>query len=570
MKFRNISRAVIGFVFAIAAIAGSVQAAVIAGNSVTEARDFVGKGSLAADSQLQIRITMALHNSDQLDTLLAAQQDSSSSQYHQWLTPDQFNDRFGPTADDLAQVEGWLTQSGFSVQSASMSQRTVVATAPVSVVEATFAVKIGATADGSTYANLSDPAVPAAIAPLISSIDGLANTARFQPAYTGDAQPVANPDALINGKLAFGPQDTWAFYDETALNNAGIIGSGIDCIALVETSDFDVASAQLFNTTFGLPLTNVIKVFPDGSSPGENGALDEAMLDVEYSHAAAPGANIVAYIGKGDNALDDAITAAVQSNQCGIVSISFGTCGEPQSFFTGPVFATFWQAAAQGQAVYISSGDSGAAGNMFSPGANGCVVGTSRHINELSARPQVTSVGGTQFTPVYNSQNIATGYTSEAVWHNRPENHAAKGAGGGGVSAIYSKPAYQRGVFPKSRNRNVPDIAFAASNRAPGFFLATDGEIKCCTGGTSLSAPYWAGITALAEQEAGGARIGNINLKIYSLGPLGDTAQSGLHDVTQGNNNWNGVKGFKAIPGYDRATGWGTPDIGIIVPLLAQ
>jgi subtilase family serine protease len=152
----------------------------------------------------------------------------------------------------------------------------------------------------------------------------------------------------------------------------------------------------------------------------------------------------------------------------------------------------------------------------------------------------------------------------------RPFQKCQRGAGGGGHSTIFAKPSFQSGVFPRSKKRNIPDISMAASVVAPGFFFAEGGAITCCIGGTSIGAPIWAGISALGAQGAGLTRIGDINPKLYSLGPSGNTSSSGLHDVTAGVNGFRGVQGFKAKPGYDRATGWGTPDIGILAPLLGR
>jgi hypothetical protein len=127
------------------------------------------------------------------------------------------------------------------------------------------------------------------------------------------------------------------------------------------------------------------------------------------------------------------------------------------------------------------------------------------------------------------------------------------------------KPPYQVGVSPNDGARDIPDVAIIASADMPGVFLGDDQApatpnaiIDCCDGGTSLSSPLWAGISRLIAQIKG-ARLGSMNPQIYQLGPAGSAA--GLRDVVTGNNNFNGVTGFKAGPGYDLVTGWGTPDI---------
>jgi subtilase family serine protease len=541
----------------------------IPGNHPEEAAELT-TGEMASDRQLRITITLALHNREQLEELIAQQQDPSSPEYHRWLTPAEFNDRFGPTPDDRAVVEQWLTSSGLSVVSVGGAGREVVATGAAATVEKAFAVKIAISADGGTYANLNDPEVPASVAPLIGSVRGLGNTLRFKNNLVTVANKVS-PQATEGGVTAFGPKDLWTFYDETGLNNAGTTGAGADCIALVETADFEDDAVALFDATFGLPGTTFSRVLADGTNPGVGPpqAQSESDLDVEYSHATAPGAPITAYLGTGANATVDALARAVNDNTCGAISLSFEFCGAGASFFSGTLDPILAQAEAQGQAVFAATGDEGAAGLKAT--SSGCVVaGGAPKVSELAADPHVTAVGGTQFTPTFDSSGNDVGYATESVWHDKaPIPKSERGASGGGRSSVFAKPSFQSGVFPKDKRRDIPDISLGASAFNPGFFFAvgTPGQLGI-VGGTSLATPVWAGISALAAQSAGTTRVGNINAKLYALGPLNNPASSGLHDVTTGNNSFDGVAGYSAKPGYDRATGWGTPDIGILVPML--
>ena len=166
----------------------------------------------------------------------------------------------------------------------------------------------------------------------------------------------------------------------------------------------------------------------------------------------------------------------------------------------------------------------------------------------MSADPNVTSVGGTGFTPIYVG-GVDQGYATESVWND------PAGATGGGASQIFSKPAFQTGSgVPNDNARDVPDIALIASPYSPGVFWADDQSgspvVTCCIGGTSLSAPLWAGFATVLGQEVGN-RLGNLDLIIY---PLANSSYgtAGFHDVTTGNNNFNGVTGFNAGPGYDQ------------------
>src|SRR5262249_22881835 len=283
----------------------------ILGNHPDEAAELTG-AEVAADRPLRITVTLALRNRDQLEELIAQQQNPSSPQYHRWLTPEEFSDRFGPTADDRAAIERWLTSSGLSVESVGGPGHEVVAAADGETVEKTFAVKIATSSDGATFANLNDPEVPASVAPLIGSIRGLGNTLRFRNNLVTAAVKVS-PQATEGGTIAFGPKDLWTFYDETGLNSAGITGAGANCIALAETADSDDAAVALFNATFALPAITPSRVLASGVNPGVGppNAQFESDLDVEYAHAAAPGAPITAYLGAGANATLDALTRAV-------------------------------------------------------------------------------------------------------------------------------------------------------------------------------------------------------------------------------------------------------------------
>jgi len=176
----------------------------------------------------------------------------------------------------------------------------------------------------------------------------------------------------------------------------------------------------------------------------------------------------------------------------------------------------------------------------------------------------VTAIGGTEFTPDFVNGNDV-GSVSETVWND------SDGAGGGGESMVFKKPAFQKGLIPQDKKRDVPDVSFAASPQSPGFFFggrdpnSNAPAVECCIGGTSIGTPAWAGISQLISQEKG-TPVGNLNSRIYQLGAEANAATTGIRDVTSGNNSFNGVEGFSAGPGYDKASGWGTVDIGSFVP----
>src|SRR6202034_3531434 len=124
-----------------------------------------------------------------------------------------------------------------------------------------------------------------------------------------------------------------------------------------------------------------------------------------------------------------------------------------------------------------------------------CVEGNKRNVNELSADPHVTAVGGTEFAPDFNAAGNDVGNVAESVWNDE------SGATGGGNSRIFAKPKFQKGIRKIGSKRAVPDVSLAASPNNPGFFLGSGGKVTCCIGGTSIGTPYWAGIAQLLAQD---------------------------------------------------------------------
>ncbi len=570
----------------------------LAGNHPFEADRNAPVGSPDATSVLRMEVRLALRNRAELDRLLEEQQDPASPKYHQWMKPSEFQRRFGARPSDVAAVKRWLLDEGYSIDSSGNGY--VRFHGAVASAERTFAVKLLKFGDGSRYGHLEDPVIPRNFAGMIGSITGLDNMMSSIPMHPGreatspatlaqgaEASKIPPPgniqlamaspadgtsgQARVGGVQAFGPSDFYNFYDESPLLNLGNTGSG-ECIAIVGDSDYLDGAVTTFSGQFGLPAANITRVFPDGTDPGKNGDQEEALLDLEWAHTAAPGAPINFYLGDPTNlgtvqALVDAITQAVTDNTCSVINVSFALCGETASFLTGTLDPVFAQAAAQGQSVFVSAGDEGAAGLIFNLSQNKCIPGSTRTINEMSADPNVSSVGGTAFNPTYDRNGNDVGTVTERVW-NDPNDGVNGGAGGGGPSGgVFAKPAYQQGRTPADGMRDTPDISLIASPNFPGVLIAdTDafGRVKFDTvGGTSLAAPAWAGITKMLDQISG-HRQGNLNPLIYKLASQ-NLAGNGLRDVTSGNNTFNSVPGFSASFGYDEASGWGSVDIATFI-----
>jgi kumamolisin len=551
------------------------QTVALAGNHPNAASSLTSRAS--ADQPLTIHVSFAPRDRAKLQALLAAQQNPKSPKFHKWLKIGEFDKRFGRTKAEVDAASRWLADQGFMITAANSLG--VTATGDTAIAEATFHTTIAASPDGTIFANLTDPEIPAQLAGIIVAINGLDNTHHAVPLLHRTAIGAASLDAptpllasslaldsLIGGETApdyaggsgtaFGPGDFYTFYDETPLLNAGTNGSGSDCIALIEDSNYLASAVTLFDTTFALPAASITNVLPD-TNPGITGDEIEVLLDIEWGHAVAPDSPLRVYMGSGGNALPDAITRAVTDNACSSISISYDFCGSSVSFFSGTLDPQFSKAASQGQSVFVSAGDQGSAGLNAA-----CGVAGTQNVSEMSADPNVTAVGGTQFVPSYVSGNDS-GVVTESVWND------PAGATGGGKSVVFSKPSFQTAHTPADGKRDVPDIAYGSSPYYPGYYMVVDNggtaALTCCIGGTSIAAPMWAGLVRLIDQGSG--RAGNIDTRLYQIGPSGSSV--GLRDITTandsanhsvGSNTYNGVAGFTAVTGYDQSTGWGSAD----------
>jgi subtilase family serine protease len=225
--------------------------------------------------------------------------------------------------------------------------------------------------------------------------------------------------------------------------------------------------------------------------------------------------------------------------------------------------AALQYAAARHVTVVVASGDEGVLRNGSTTPVKGIILPTSD--------PLVLAAGGTSLTA-----NPVTGaYISETAWNTPPGSNGGPSASGGGFSRLFARPAYQDGVPGIGAMRGVPDVAadaFSGTGMALAFGAPGGGYEFIGAGGTSAAAPFWAGLIALADQQARDP-LGFVNPAIYRIarGPIYHKA---FHDITTGNNTvgLNGVTitGYQAGPGWDPVTGWGTPDAQVLVPLLAR
>jgi subtilase family serine protease len=538
-------------------------------------------GSLDAAVTLPA-ITLVLGQTPEQQTalaeFLAAQQNPSSPDYHRWLTPEQYADRFGASPDDIAKISAWLEQHNLHVTAVGRARTSIVCTGAAGDVEQAFQISFHrySAADGNHFANTAEPSLPVALQIAIRSIHGL-NDFRMQPKAVQHATLKPGYTSTTSGNHYLSPDDLGTIYNIKALWNSGYDGSG-QKIAIAGQTRVDLTDIQAFRAKFQLPAADPqMTLVPNTRDPGTvKGDLGEADLDLEWAGAAAPQAAIL-YVYSAD--VMDAVQYIIDQNLAPVLSVSYGLC-EPLTLRSDILTMQSWarQANAQGMTWVNASGDSGGADCVSGKSTSGAGLA----VDSPADIPEVTGVGGTTFqegsaqywNPTNNANGgSATSYIPETVWNDSTPGDP--GAGGGGASTIFAQPAWQTGLgVPNNSARNVPDIALAASPGHDGYLVYNAGQLAAF-GGTSAGTPAFAGIVALLNQYlvATGAQAaagsGNINPRLYALAQSGRGA---FHDVTSGDNIVNvtcgartrnciaGSYGYSAGQGYDQASGLGSID----------
>src|SRR5271157_4872690 len=510
-----------------------------------------------------------------LQELLRAQQDPASPYYHQWLSPKAFGERFGISQNDLYQVKVWLETQGMKVDEVPLSRRTIVFSGTAGDVETAFHTQMREySVEGKVhFANATDPEIPQALAGVVRGIVSL-HDFRSVPAHvTVPAYTTANGSTFLM------PQDWDTIYDVTPLYSQGLDGTG-QSIAVVGRQDISLADVATFRTNAGLPNNpaNVPqKIFVNGVNPGFTWCDDEeeAALDVDWAGAIAKNASIK-FVSAQSGATDGVVLAAqfaVNHNVAPIVSVSYLHCENTLSDGGQSLWGALWsQANAQGQSIFVASGDTGAAG---CDAATQKTATQGKSVNAICSTPNSTCVGGTEFNDTYNpgvywlgtngtGMSSALSYIPELAWNEDGWSGMLGTASGGGISSFYLRPSWQSGPgVPAGTQRLVPDVA-ASSAVHDAYVLQVQGK-PFYGGGTSAAAPSMASVMAIVLQNAGGT-LGNVNPALYTL--ASQQAAGGpavFHDITSGNNSVPGVTGYNAGPGYDMVTGLGSVDAFLLV-----
>ncbi len=547
--------------------------------------------------------------------LLREQQDPASANYHRWLSPQELGERFGPSQHDIQMVTRWLAAQGLHVDSISSSRTFINISGTAATVANAFSSEFHYYfVNGERYISLAtDPVIPAELSTIVKSVHGLSSFP-LQPmhklvAVDGSKMGGIAPDMNLNPVTrALSPADFAAIYDINPVLANGVTGLG-QTIAIIGRSRVSNADIEAFQKLFGFAAKDpAVVIPPDGVDPGPpktdlssgypSADQQEATLDVTRAGSVAPGASILLVVSASTSTADGVDIATQYAVDTTPVvaqelSISFGGC-EVGSYAQAALSyydALFQQAAGEGMSVFVSSGDSGAAGcdSAFVPAPSSQF----RSINLLCASGYATCVGGTEFADAGNpgqywsptegsNHQSAFGYIPEGAWN---ESGSMVAGSGGGMSTLVVRPSWQTGHGILGSGRLTPDVAFSSSQHDPYIACLAVVGANCQTSyaqfaGTSAAAPSMAGIAALLNQQEGIAQ-GNLNPQLYNL--AASPSNGVFHDVTvvssgvsacdlavpsmcnnttpSPTSTTGGVAGYLVQDGYDAVTGWGSIDV---------
>jgi uncharacterized repeat protein (TIGR03803 family) len=488
--------------------------------------------------RLDLAIGLPLRNQDVLNELLKEINDPASPNFHHYLTPAEFTERFGPTREDYEAVVHWAQTHGFIVTGRHANRMLLdVRAMPVNIEQALHVrlqVYQHPTENRTFYAPDREPSIDLNVP--VSSISGLDNFEVPHPMLQQQTQTNglngATPEATGSG-----PSGGYMGYDfRTAyLPGEPLTGTGQTVGLLEFDSGYYSSDISRYESMSGLPNVPVQAVLLDGYGGGAGGGGNtEVSLDIEMAISIAPGlSGVLVYEG---STTDDILNRMATDNLAKQIGASW----------TYPIDATsdqiFKEFAAQGQTFFNASGDSDA--------YSGAIPTPSDDTN-------IICVGGTTLT----TSGPEGAWVSEKVW-----NWGGGTGSSGGISTRYAIPSWQTGIDMTANQgsttmRNIPDVAMVADN----VWVAYNNGQSGIFGGTSCATPLWAGFTALANELALTNRqplVGFINPAVYAMGKGSNSLSYTVlfHDITTGSNESpSSPLRFSAVPGYDLCTGWGTP-----------
>ncbi len=562
--------------------------------------------AVAANDPLQLTVVLQPRDPAGLAALAQSVGTPGSPDYRKFLAPGEFAPRFGPTDATIAAVQAALTDLGLRPAATSGNRLAISVTTTAGRAASALGIHLRHVrlAGGRVaYANDTAPRLPAQVARAVQGIIGLDNLTQDQPAWrpaprpTTTARPQAPPTpapqatqatpaqrkpATPQSAATTGPQPcaaatnagvNWGGYTANQIAQAysfnglyanNTLGTGVT-IALYELATYNASDVAAFQACYGTtaPISNIN--VDGGARPGDGGGV-EVELDIEGAISMAPKASIAVYSGPNGSGSYDTYNRIVSDGTAKVISTSWGNCEAARTATQVSNENTlFQQATIQGQTILSSAGDNG---------SEDCSTGTALSVDDPSAQPFVTSVGGTFLTAVGPPP-------AETVW-NEAAGHF--GAGGGGISTFWQMPPSQHGPGVingystraacgspvNTACRQVPDVS-ASADPSSGYMIFYTGSETGSSGwqsigGTSAAAPLWAAVVALADQNCACA-LGDIKPTLYNIAAAG---AGSFNDIKVGNNDYLGVHAgaYPATTGYDMASGLGTPIASTLVTHL--
>ena len=484
-------------------------------------------GHLPGAQRLHLAVSLPLRNQSGLDDLLRQIYDPQSPVYRQYLSVQEFAERFSPTPDDYDAVVGFAKANGLRVVETASNRLVLDVEGPVTSIENAFHISLNLyqhpTQNRTFYSPDREPSLDLDIPVL--HITGLDN---FTLPHSHMVRSARKAERKASGS---GPGGQFIGSDMRAAyyGSGPLTGKG-QSVGLLEYAGYQMSDVRLFFKTVKQTLKVPVRgVSLNGASlrcPPATCDDGEQALDIEMAISMAPGLKqLVVYVGNNDISIFNRMAADNTSKQ---LSCSWGWSDDEKSL--DPILQEF---AAQGQSLFVATGDNGSA--------------SAADYIWPSDDPYVTAVGGTDIS----TRGAGGAWKSEIGW---------SGSAGTPSKNKVPIPEYQKlaGVVTTTNHasktlRNIPDVA-AESNTDQ--FSCYDGGCFGGNGGTSYAAPEWAGFIALANQQAvanGKPLVGFLNPAVYAIGTSTSYSKN-FHDPTQGSNGK-----YSAVKGYDLVTGWGSP-----------
>jgi pseudomonalisin len=522
------------------------------------------KGALAPTTPLTVRVGLNLRNVDQLATALAQPRKGAA------MTPQQFAAQYGPAPADVQAVVSYLQAQGFSNITTGAQLVSADGTAAQAAKAFNTSLEAFTLGGAAVYVNTQPALVPTSLGGIVSGVLGLSNAAKMavRPNLTRiHASCLITAAPTGQCAPAFDAADVRKYYDVSYTPDASDTKVAVIAEGDVSQVVSDLRYAEAKQNLPQVPVTIVQVGLP---SPDTAGVV-EWDLDTQSSTGMAQnvlGLYIYATTSLSDSDIANAYSKWVGDNVARLGNSSFGEC-EYSAWLDGSMKIDdnlFMQAAAQGQTMFASSGDTGSS-CALAP-TNGAPGSGPPMVSFPAVSPWVVAVGGT--TVVSNSD---ASYAGEAAWN----------AGGGGLSQFENSTHWQQAVIPSSTGlaatnlRGVPDIAMAADAfsgaynvYAPNIPGVGDCSAGCAIGGTSEASPLamgaYARMMSWTVNMLGYAPpwlyrdyLQNQNGATTVTGPPPTQALGGFHDIISGGNG-----AYTALPGYDYTTGLGTFDVYVM------